>query len=163
MSFDRPTGGAAPTLWFAGEAQAAAEFYVTLLPNSQILSRLGTYGDGPMVVEFALNGTVYLAMNGNPEPSFNDTFSLSVLCADQGEIDRLWDALTEGGAPGRCGWLKDRFGLSWQIVPKVLPELLGGEPQRAGHVMNALMTMDRPDIAALEHAATADRETPGPT
>lgn len=153
MSFDRPTGGAAPTLWFATEALAAAEFYVTLLPNSKILSRLGTYGDEPMVVEFSLNGTVYIAMNGNPDPGFNETFSLSVLCEDQQEIDRLWNALTEGGEPGRCGWLRDRFGLSWQIVPKVLPEILGGcDRDRAGRAMERLMGMSKIDAAALSAA-----------
>jgi predicted 3-demethylubiquinone-9 3-methyltransferase (glyoxalase superfamily) len=150
-----------PCLWFDTDGEEAARFYTSLFPNSRIghVSRYGEAGPGPagtaMTVSFELDGEPFLALNGGPNHTFSDAVSFKVSCADQDEVDRFWDALTEGGEEGRCGWLKDRFGLSWQIVPTRLPELLGNpDAEKAGRAMAAMMTMKKIQIDALERAAT---------
>lgn len=149
-----------PCLWFDGKAEQAVDFYLSLFEDSEVLDvqRWGKEGPGEpgsvLTMTFRLAGTEYLALNGGPEFTFNEAVSFSVDCADQAEVDRLWDRLTaDGGEPGPCGWLKDRFGLSWQIVPRRLPELLADpDAERAGRVMAAMMTMKKIDVAALESA-----------
>jgi len=149
-----------PFLWFDDQAEQAAEFYVSVFPNSRILG-VSRYGEGApqpagtaMSVSFVLDGLEVQALNGGPEFYFTEAISLFVKAETQEEIDRLWDRLTEGGEPSRCGWLKDRYGLSWQIVPPVLFELLGDpDPARAGRVMQAMLGMGKLDIAALRAAA----------
>jgi predicted 3-demethylubiquinone-9 3-methyltransferase (glyoxalase superfamily) len=146
-------------LWFDDQALPAAEFYCSLLPGSRI-DRVGRYPQGQdmaepgsvLLVEFTLAGTPYQALNGGPHFTLDEAVSISVMTEDQAETDRLWEALTaDGGAESQCGWLKDRFGLSWQIVPRRSVELLNG-PQ-ASKVWPALMQMQKIDIAALEAAA----------
>ena len=146
-----------PFLWFNTQAEDAAKLYVSLFPNSRIthVSRYGDAGPGlkgsVMVVGFELNGQRVTALNGGPNFRLDEAFSFLVDCTEQEEIDRLWDALSEGGAPHVCGWTKDRFGLSWQINYAGLPGLLqGGNGQQ---VMRAMMSMKKIDIAALESAA----------
>lgn len=149
-----------PFLWFDDQAEEAARFYVSLFRNSQI-KRISRYNDaGPgvpgrvMTVEFELDGLAFVAMNGGPQFPFTEAVSFSVECVDQAEVDRYWDALSQGGQTNVCGWLKDRYGLSWQIVPKVLPELLSGQdPERARRAMSAMLKMTKLDIAGLEAAA----------
>lgn len=150
-------------LWFDTEAEEAANFYVSLFKNSRItnISRYSEAGPGPagtaMVVEFELDGIQYLALNGGCCPNggpiykFTEAISLSVDCADQAEVDYLWDKLSEGSPGGQCGWIKDRYGLSWQIVPSILPKLMS-DPKRSGAVMQALMQMTKLDIQKLQHA-----------
>jgi len=144
-----------PFLWFDTQAEDAANFYVSLFPNSKIthVSRYGDTGPGPkgsvMVVAFELNGRPLLALNGGPRQKLSEAFSLFVECTDQADIDRLWDALTD--TPSVCGWTKDRFGLSWQIGYERLPELLSGP--KSGKVMAAVMKMTKIDIQALKDAA----------
>jgi len=142
-------------LFLASEAAAAAAFYTSLLPDSGIDAVHRPDPDGPaLVVEFTIAGAPYMALNGNPDVVPSHLTSISVLTVDQAETDRLWDRLTaEGGEPGRCGWLKDRFGVHWQIVPQVLPRLMrAGDPAAASRVRAALMTMSRIEIAGLERA-----------
>ncbi len=150
-----------PFLWFDDQAEEAANLYVSLFPNSKItnLSRYGEAGPGKsgsvMTVSFELDGLAVTALNGGPVFKLSEAFSMSVDCADQAEVDRYWDALIDsGGQPSQCGWLKDRFGLSWQIVPRALPRLLG-DPDRAKaqRVMAAMLKMRKLDVAALEAAA----------
>lgn len=143
-----------PCLWFDSEAEEAAGFYVSLIPNSRILdiARKGEAGSALMVT-LELAGVQYLALNGGPIFKFTEAISLSVDCADQAEVDRLWERLGEGGQHGRCGWLKDKYGLSWQIVPSRLPELLNGSNKAgAKRAMEAMLQMSKLDIAALEAA-----------
>lgn len=145
-------------LFFRDEAEQAAEFYVSLLPGSAIDNVVRPDPEGPaLVVEFTLDGAPYMAMNGNPEPASNHTFSISLLTEDQPETDRLWQALCAGGGePGRCGWLRDRFGVHWQIVPEALPRLMSsGDAAQGQRVQAALLAMDKLDIAGLEAAARA--------
>ena len=150
-----------PCLWFNGEAEEAANFYVSLLPDSRIDtvqrnnvdSRAGKAGS-VLVVQFTLAGQEYMALNGGMRFEYTPAISFKIDCADQAEVDRLWDGLcSNGGSPGQCGWLKDRFGVSWQIVPLALPKFLGG-PDRAGaqRAMQAMMQMRKLDIAALQKA-----------
>ena len=150
-----------PCLWFASEAEEAAKFYVSLLPDSKIEHVQKNTVDSPagkagsvLVVEFTLAGQRFLALNGGPEFTFNEAISLSVDCGSQEEVDRLWAALTaDGGEEGPCGWLKDRFGVSWQIVPTRLPELLADpDKAKAQAVMAAMMGMKKLDIKGLEAA-----------
>ncbi|HEY2710862.1 MAG TPA: VOC family protein [Caulobacteraceae bacterium] len=149
-----------PFLWFDTEAEQAAELYVSLFKNSKVgaVSRYGESGPGPkgqaMTVEFELDGLPVTALNGGPMFKFTEAMSLKVDCADQAEIDFLWGKLIEGGgAPSQCGWLKDRFGLSWQIVPHNMGTLIGGpDPAKSGRAMQAMMQMKKLDIAALERA-----------
>ncbi len=148
-------------LWFDDQALEAATFYCSLLPESRV-ERVGRHAEDQesakagdvLMVEFTLGGTPYQALNGGPHFVLSEAVSISVVTEDQAETDRLWEALTaDGGSESRCGWLKDRFGLSWQIVPKRLVELLGS---KAGvRVMPALRQMKRINIAALEAAAEA--------
>jgi predicted 3-demethylubiquinone-9 3-methyltransferase (glyoxalase superfamily) len=146
-----------PFLWFDTEAEDAARFYTSLFPNSCV-THVSYYGDGmplpkgtALVVAFELCGRRFQALNGGPAHRLTEAFSLSVACTTQEDIDHLWAVLTEGGSPSVCGWLKDRFGLSWQIVYAGLPGLLTGP--NAPRVMQALMTMRKLDIAALRAAA----------
>ena len=151
-----------PCLWFESEALEAAEFYTSVFPDSSIVKVQRTPADTPgpkagsvLMVQFRLAGQDYQALNGGPHDKFNDAISLSVSCNDQTEVDRYWSALTAGGGkPVQCGWLKDKYGLSWQIVPKRLPELLADpDPGKAKRVMEAMMKMVKIDIAVLEAAA----------
>ena len=151
-----------PSLWFDTEAEEAARFYASVFPNSKVgeVTHYGSAGPRPeglvMTVSFDLDGHEFVALNGGPDFTFNEAISLEVTCDDQEEVDRYWNALTEGGEPGPCGWLKDRFGLSWQIVPKVLNELLT-DPDRenAQRVMAAMLTMQKIEVDELERAAVA--------
>lgn len=156
----------APCLWFDTLAEDAARFYVSVFKNSKIVSvshfnKVGHEIHGRpagmvMVVEFLLDGQRMLALNGGPQFTFTEAISLSVSCADQAEIDYYWERLTaDGGREGVCGWLKDKFGLSWQIVPEVLPELLkDSQSDAAQRVTKAFLQMKKFDIAAI-HAAAA--------
>lgn len=143
--------------WFDGNGHEAAAFYVSLLPGSRIENEVRPDPAGPpLVVEFTLAGTPYMVLNGGPMFWLNEAASLSVLTEDQAETDRLWAALTaDGGEASRCGWLKDRFGLSWQIVPKALPRLLAQGGPGAARVQQAMLAMGKIEIAALEAAFTA--------
>ena len=151
----------APCLWFDGKAEEAANFYVSLLPDSRIDRVLRSPADNPstpkggvILVEFTLAGQRFSALNGGPQFSFTEAVSFMIECEDQAEVDRLWDALiADGGAPSACSWLKDRFGLSWQIVPKALMARLN-DPDRAGaeRAMQAMFGMTKIDIAAIERA-----------
>jgi predicted 3-demethylubiquinone-9 3-methyltransferase (glyoxalase superfamily) len=150
-----------PCLWFDTEAEEAAEFYVSLFADSKILD-VTRYGEaGPrepgmvLTVSFVLEGQEYTALNGGPEFPFTEAVSFAVDCEDQEEVDRLWSRLLEGGGvESQCGWLKDRFGLSWQIIPRALPRLLNDpDPERAQRAMAAMLQMGKIDVAALEKAA----------
>ncbi|MCB9958894.1 MAG: VOC family protein [Rhodospirillaceae bacterium] len=150
----------APCLWFDGQALEAAEFYVSLFAGSRIdtVHRLAaatpaTRPDDVLWVEFTLAGVDHIALNGGPNYAFTPAISLFARCADQAEVDRLWDALVDGGRPGQCGWLTDRYGVTWQIVPVELAALMEDrDPQRAGRVLQALMGMVKLDLAALRRA-----------
>ncbi len=153
-----------PFLWFDDRAEQAANFYVSLFDDSEVLD-VARYPEGvpgrtagdAMTVDFRLAGRRFTALNGGPEYRFTEAISLYVRCADQEEVDRLWDRLTDaGGEPGRCGWLKDRFGLSWQVIPDRLGELLGdADPARANAAMQAMLQMQKIEVKALEDAANA--------
>lgn len=147
-------------LWFDDKGEEAAEFYVSLLPNSRIVSVI-RYGAGggmreglAMLTRFELDGVAFGALNGGPRFPQSEAASIVVACRDQAEIDRLWDTLTaKGGQPSQCGWLKDRFGVSWQIIPAMLAALMESDDAAAfGRVMQAVMPMRKIDIAALEAA-----------
>jgi predicted 3-demethylubiquinone-9 3-methyltransferase (glyoxalase superfamily) len=150
-----------PFLWFDTQAEDAAKLYVSIFANSRIthLSRYGDSGPGPkgsvMVVSFELEGQRFTALNGGPNFRLSEAFSLLVECTEQADVDRLWSALGAGGSYNVCGWLKDRYGLSWQINYAGLPDLISGDPARAGRVMGAMMKMQKVDIQALEDAAAA--------
>jgi predicted 3-demethylubiquinone-9 3-methyltransferase (glyoxalase superfamily) len=148
-----------PCLWFDDNAEAAMKFYGSIFKDLKVLSvsRYGKEGPGRpgsvMVVRFRLAGQEFIGLNGGPHFKFTEAISLSVDCKDQREVDRLWKALTKGGQPSRCAWLKDKYGLSWQIVPRALPRLLGDkDPEKAGRVMKAMLKMSKIDIKALERA-----------
>lgn len=159
-----PQGDITPSLWFDGQAEEAARFYTSVFPDSSIglISRYGAGAPFPagtaLVVEFVVRGRPFQALNGGPHYSFTEAVSFSVDCADQGELDHYWEVLTaEGGAPGPCGWLKDRYGLSWQIVPQAMIRMLKtGTPEQIGRMHTALFAMTKLDIAALEAAFTGD-------
>jgi predicted 3-demethylubiquinone-9 3-methyltransferase (glyoxalase superfamily) len=149
-----------PCLWFNGEAEEAAKFYVSLLPNSRIEHVQKNPVDGPagkagmvLVVDFTLAGQRFMALNGGMRFDYTHAISFKIDCADQAEVDRLWDVLSDGGAVEQCGWLKDRYGVSWQIVPTVLLQLIAG-PDAAGaqRTMQAMLKMVKLDIAALQKA-----------
>lgn len=145
-------------LWFESKGREAAAFYVSLLPDSHLETDLYDHGDGPLVVEFILAGAPMMILNGGPHFKLTEAASISVLTEDQTETDRLWSALTaDGGEESRCGWLKDKYGVSWQIVPKRLMEL-SNAPDRAAatRAQQAMMTMSKIDIAALETAFAGD-------
>ncbi len=142
-------------LWFDGQGEAAARFYCSLLPRSRVEAVFAPEPGKPaLVVDFTLGGTPYQALNGGPNFKPTEAASISVLTKDQAETDRLWDALlADGGSPSACGWLKDKFGVSWQIVPETLPRLLADHDRAAGgRVMQAMMTMSKIEIAKLESA-----------
>jgi predicted 3-demethylubiquinone-9 3-methyltransferase (glyoxalase superfamily) len=151
-----------PFLWFDTEAEDAAKLYTSVFPNSRVVevSRYGSAGPRPegtvMTVAFELDGRRFTALNGGPEFSFTEAVSFSVSCDDQEEVDHYWSKLSEGGEEGPCGWLKDRFGLSWQIVPRRLPELLGDpDREKSQRVMAAMLKMGKIEIEELEQAAAA--------
>ncbi len=149
-----------PCLWFDGKAQEAAEFYVSLLPDSRIDTvmpySVETPGGKPgdvMLVEFTLAGESYMALNGGPSFQFTPAVSLFVSCVDQAEVDRLWDALSVGGSPIQCGWITDRYGVSWQIVPEALGIMTKDkDPAKVRRVMEAMQQMVKLDVGALEAA-----------
>ena len=147
-------------LWFDTEALEAAEHYVAIFADSRITD-VSRYGDGAprpagtvLTAAFELDGQPFLALNGGPEFRFTEAISLVVNCADQDEVDHYWTALVDGGEPGQCGWLKDRYGLSWQIVPDGMGEVMGDpDPARAGRAMQAMLGMQKLDIVRLRAAA----------
>lgn len=150
-----------PFLWFDGAAEEAAAFYAALFPDSRVERVTRAAADTPsgpagtvQTVEFTLAGTRFIALNGGPMFRFTEAVSFQIACDGQAEVDRLWSALAAGGEEGPCGWLKDRWGLSWQIVPSRLPELLSDpDPERARRATEAMLKMRRIEIAALERAA----------
>ncbi|MGX2998554.1 VOC family protein [Streptomyces sp. JNUCC 64] len=147
-------------LWFDGKAEEAAEHYLSVFEDSRMgaVTRFTEAGPGPagtaITVEFTLNGQRFLGLNGGPMFTFNEAVSFQIHCADQKEVDYYWERLTEGGGePGRCGWLKDRFGVSWQVVPSELPALLGDpDPVKAARATEAMLAMTKFDIGALRRA-----------
>ena len=149
-----------PFLWFDTQAEEAAEFYCSIFPNSKITG-VSHYSDaGPlpagtaMTVSFVLDGQELTALNGGPHFKLTEAFSLSISCADQDEVDHYWDRLSEGGSESQCGWLKDRYGLSWQVVPTGMEELFSDpDPERARRAMEAMLGMSKLDVAALRRAA----------
>jgi predicted 3-demethylubiquinone-9 3-methyltransferase (glyoxalase superfamily) len=151
-----------PWLWFDTEAEEAAAFYTSVFPSSRIVdvTRYGPAGPRPegmvMTVELELDGQTFVALNGGPEFTFNESISFMVTCEGQDEVDEYWSALSEGGEEGPCGWLKDRFGVSWQIVPTALRTLLtDADPERAQRAMQAMLSMKKIVIDELERAAAA--------
>jgi|SRR6266487_1906784 len=148
-----------PFLWFDDQAEEAVNFYVSLFKNSKVLS-MNRYGDaGPgtkgtvMSATFQLEGQEFMALNGGPEHKFNEAISLFVNCETQEEVDKLWNQLSEGGEEGPCGWVKDKFGLWWQIIPTALGEMLGDpDPVKSQSVMKAMLQMKKIDIAGLKQA-----------
>lgn len=151
-----------PCLWFDTQGEEAAEFYTSVFTNSRIVdvSRYGEGGPGEagtaMTVVFELDGQRFVALNGGPAFTFTEAVSFQVHCESQDEVDRFWNSLSEGGEEGQCGWLKDKFGLSWQIVPTALEVLLSDpDPDRSQRALKAMLTMHKIDIAALERAAAS--------
>ena len=149
-----------PCLWFDTEGEDAARFYTSVFPSSRIVdvTRYGSAGPRPegtvMTVSFELDGQSFVALNGGPNFEFSEAISFQVDCATQEEVDTYWSKLSEGGEEGPCGWLKDRFGLSWQIVPAVLSELLADpDPEKSQRVMQAMLKMKKIEIDELERAA----------
>jgi predicted 3-demethylubiquinone-9 3-methyltransferase (glyoxalase superfamily) len=149
-----------PNLWFDTEGEEAAEFYVSIFPNSRVVTVARYTEAGPreagtvMTVEFELDGQRFVAINGGPDFQFSEAVSFQVTCADQEEIDYYWERLTDGGSEGPCGWCKDRFGLSWQVVPDGMDELFSDPDQtRATRAMEAMFGMRKLDVAALRAAA----------
>jgi len=152
-----------PCLWFDTEGEEAAKFYTSLFDDSRItdVSSYGEAGPRPegtvMTVSFELDGQQFLALNGGPDFTFNEALSLQVSCKDQEEVDKFWNGLSEGGEEGPCGWLKDKYGLSWQIVLTALPELLSDpDPGRAQRAMQAMLGMKKIEIDVLRKAADAE-------
>ena len=152
-----------PCLWFDTEAEQAAEFYTSVFKNSRI-TEISHYGEGMhkpagtvLTVEFELDGQRFTALNGGPEFTFDEAVSFQIGCADQAEVDYYWEHLLSGGGQeSQCGWLKDRFGVSWQVIPKQLVELLGDpDPGRAQRAMQAMLGMRKIEVAELERAADA--------
>lgn len=150
-----------PNLWFDSDALEAAELYVSIFPRSRIVDVTHYGPDAPrpegtvLTVEFELDGTRFVGINGGPDFTFDEAVSFEISCVDQAEVDHYWDALTaDGGSESRCGWLKDRFGLSWQVVPRRLVELIQDpDPARARRALQAMYGMRRLDVAELERAA----------
>jgi predicted 3-demethylubiquinone-9 3-methyltransferase (glyoxalase superfamily) len=149
-----------PFLWFDGKAEEAANFYVSVFRGSSKILNVSRYTEGSpgeagtaMVVEFELHGLRFMALNGGPEYRFTPAVSFSIDCKDQEEVDWYWSRLTEGGREVQCGWLEDKFGLSWQVVPSVLPDLLGSDDEnKAGAVMQAMLKMVKLDVKTLQDA-----------
>jgi len=150
-----------PCLWFDFNAEEAVAHYLSIFPNSRIIStaRYGEFAAGRqgavMTILFEIDGQRLLALNGGPQYKFTPALSLMVNCDDQAEIDALWEKLAEGGQHIECGWLTDKFGVSWQIVPRILPELLGGDAGRTDRVMRAVLSMEKLDLAEMQEAAAA--------
>ena len=153
-----------PCLWFDGEAEAAAKHYTTIFPNSRILSVDRSPADTPsgpkdmvLTVTFSIAGQTFIGLNGGSDFTFNEAISFSIDCDYQAEVDRYWDALLYGGGePSRCGWLKDRFGVSWQVIPRQLPEMLQSpDREAAGRAMEAMLKMAKIDVKELEQAFNA--------
>jgi predicted 3-demethylubiquinone-9 3-methyltransferase (glyoxalase superfamily) len=155
-----------PCLWFDTQAEAAANHYVSIFENSKLgsITRYGKDGHeihgkpagSVMTVEFEIAGTKFLALNGGPEFKFDEAISFQIFCETEAEVDYFWSKLSQGGRDGPCGWLKDKFGLSWQVVPAILPELLKDpNPAKAEGVMKAMLQMRKIDIAVLKQAAAA--------
>lgn len=152
-----------PNLWFDTESIEAAEFYVSVFPNSQIIAVTRYSEAGPreagmvLTVDFELDGRPFTAINGGPQFTFDEAVSFLIECQDQEEIDFYWDRLTDGGEPGPCGWLKDRFGVSWQVVPTGWTELINDPDRaRAQRAMEAVLSMGKLDVAAIYAAADVD-------
>ncbi len=152
-----------PCLWFDTQGEEAANFYTSVFKNSRItdISRYGEAGPRPagtvMTVAFELDGQPFVALNGGPEFTFNEAVSFQINCANQDEVDHYWNSLTEGGQEGPCGWLKDKFGVSWQVVPTALSELLNDpDPGRSQRAMKAMLQMGKIDIETIRKAADAD-------
>jgi predicted 3-demethylubiquinone-9 3-methyltransferase (glyoxalase superfamily) len=153
----------APCLWFDTQAEEAARFYTSIFENSRItrISRYGKAGreihgkaaGSVMVVAFEIEGQTFAALNGGPHFKFNEAVSFQVFCETQDEIDRFWDALSEGGQQGSCGWLKDKYGVSWQVVPSVVPQMMAdADGDKLDRVMNAVMKMKKFDLETLHRA-----------
>ncbi len=152
-----------PFLWFDGQAEEAAQFYASIFPNSKIsgVTRYGEVGSGPagsvMTVSFELNGEAFIALNGGPIYKFNPAVSFVVHCETQEEVDHYWDKLSAGGAPNVCGWLQDKYGLSWQIVPNALLRMIQDKDRKkATSVIQAMLRMTKLDIAGLQSAYDAE-------
>jgi predicted 3-demethylubiquinone-9 3-methyltransferase (glyoxalase superfamily) len=148
-----------PFLWFDGKAAEAANFYVSIFKNSKILSSMRTGEGGPsrdgaiMSVNFEIDGREFIAFNGGPHFQFSPAISLFVRCETQGEVDELWEKLGDGGKPQQCGWLQDKYGVSWQIIPAILGELLRSkDAEKTKRAMNAMMNMEKLDIEGLKKA-----------
>src|SRR5215469_1590930 len=148
-----------PFLWFDSQAEEAANLYVSIFKNSKILTtaRYGDAGPGPkgsvMIVKFQLEGQEFTALNGGPTFKFTPAISLYVDCETQEEVDQLWDKLSEGGRKDRCGWLQDKYGLSWQIIPRALQQLMSDpDPRKSQSVMKAMLQMDKIDVSKLQEA-----------
>ena len=152
-----------PNLWFDTEAEEAAEFYCSIFPNSRVIAKTHYNEAGPreagmvMTVEWELDGQRFVGINGGPEFAFNPSVSFQIDCKDQAEVDFYWERLTAGGKEIQCGWLADRFGVSWQVVPEGMDEVLGGgDPERGARAMRAMLGMTKLDIAALRAAADGE-------
>ena len=153
-----------PFLWFDGRAEEAMNFYTSIFKNSKVggVSRYGDAGPGPkgsvMTASFQLEGQEFVALNGGPQFKFTPAISFVVSCETQEEVDHYWDKLVEGGKPSRCGWLDDKFGLSWQIVPAILSKLLGDkeQPEKSQRAMQAMLNMIKLDISGLKRAYESD-------
>lgn len=157
------SGQITPCLWFDTQAEEAAKFYVSVFKNSKI-GRIsycpdagkeihGKEAGSVMVAEFELDGRPFVALNGGPQFKFDEAVSFQVFCDTQAEIDHCWNALRKGGQEGRCGWLKDRYGLSWQVVPSVIPQMMSDpDPEKSARVMNAFLKMKKFDLATLQRA-----------
>lgn len=168
------TGKITPCLWFDNQAEEAARFYTGIFKNSRIgtISRYGEAGQeitkkapgSVMMVSFELDGQPFSALNGGPEFHFNESISFIIPCKDQKELDAYWDKLSQGGDPNaqQCGWLKDKFGVSWQVIPAMLDEMLGDpKSEKSQRAMEAMLKMKKIDIATLERAYAGERETAG--
>jgi predicted 3-demethylubiquinone-9 3-methyltransferase (glyoxalase superfamily) len=158
------TDGFTTCLWFDGQAEEAAHHYLSIFKNSG-LGRIGHYNDagpgpsgGVMAVEFVANGQKFLALNGGPQFTFNEAVSFQIRCEDQDEVDYYWSKLTDGGEEGPCGWLKDRFGVSWQVFPEALIDMIGDpDPEKATRTAQAMYKMKKIDFAALQRAYEGDQ------
>ncbi len=151
------TNPIAPCLWFPGNAEEAVNYYTSVFKDSKVLhvdrfSDTGPDPDAPVVfIEFQINGQPFQAINGGPEFSFTEAVSFAIECADQAEVDSYWDTLTAGGSPSDCGWLKDKYGVSWQVVPAVVKELMGDpDSEISERAMEAILQMKKIDVAKLE-------------
>ncbi len=143
-----------PYLWFENQAEEAMNYYVSIFKNSKVLSVNRAGAEGPVIsVTFQLDGQEFFALNGGPQFKFTEAVSFFVNCETQQEVDELWEKLTEGGEEGRCGWLKDKYGLSWQIIPSILGKLMQDkDPEKAQRVVKAMLQMNKIDIKALQQA-----------